>query len=122
MTHDPLCPVSALLERHTGVSVLSCQCNLIARVREDERTNEPPAWAYANGYDTALQDAIDAVNKFINNPEDDWDKAIDNLFIKKIVEAIESSCNHTKYKGCPPCPHDIAISRAYAMKPSKGSE
>lgn len=36
LDHDPLCAVSALLERHTGVSVLSCQCNLIARVREDE--------------------------------------------------------------------------------------
>lgn len=35
--HDPLCPFWALLEKHTGVSVLSCQCNLIARVREDDR-------------------------------------------------------------------------------------
>lgn len=75
---------------------------------------------WVEGYTYALQDAIDAVNKFVNNPEDDWDKAIDNLFIKKIIEAIESPCNHTKYEGCSPCPHDIAISRAHAMGLSEG--
>lgn len=43
---------------------------------------------WVQGYTDALQDAIDAVNKFINNPEDDWDKAISNRFIQEIVNAI----------------------------------
>ena len=43
-----------------------------------------------DGYTTAILDAIDTVNRFINNPEDDWDKAINNLFIQKIATAIES--------------------------------
>lgn len=50
--HDPLCRAS---------SGTFCDCPLIARVREDERTNEPPAWAYANGYAAALRDAVEAV-------------------------------------------------------------
>lgn len=43
---------------------------------------------WVQGYTDALRDAIDAVNKFINNPEDDWDKAINNRFIQEIVNAI----------------------------------
>lgn len=45
---------------------------------------------WIEGYGNALLDAIEAINKFVNNPEDDWDKAIDNLFIQKIVESIEN--------------------------------
>lgn len=102
MTHDPLCPffydqIGRELVRQTGNPCT--YCDLIARVREDERTNEPPAWAYANGYDTALQDAIDAVNKFVNNPEDDWDKAINNRFIQEIVNAISRAHSTRIFEG-----------------------
>ena len=51
------------------------------------------------GYDTALQDAIDAVNKFVNNPEDDWDKAINNRFIQEIVNAISRAHSTRIFEG-----------------------
>ena len=60
------------------------------RNRQAKESNAAMRDHWKIGYAAALQDAIDAVNKFINNPEDDWDKAIDNLFIEKITEAIES--------------------------------
>ena len=60
------------------------------RSRQAKESNAAMRDHWKLGYDTALQDAIDAVNKFIKNPEDDWDKAIDNLFIQKIVELIEN--------------------------------
>lgn len=84
--------------------------------------NEGWVEGWVEGYKSALQDAINAVNKFVNNPEDDWDKAIDNLFIKKIIEAIKSPCYHTKYEGCPPCIHDNAIFRAQSTELFEGSE
>jgi len=35
--HDPLCPFHMLSQKPTGIAMSSCQCGLIARVREDER-------------------------------------------------------------------------------------
>lgn len=58
------------------------------RSRQAKESNAAMRDHWKLGYDTALQDAIDAVNKFINNPEDDWDKAINNRFIQEIVNAI----------------------------------
>lgn len=96
MTHDALCPffydhIGRELVRQTGNPCT--YCDLITSVREDERRQYSN---YSNarntgrrdGYTAGLQDAIDAVNKFINNPEDDWDKAINNRFIQEIVNAI----------------------------------
>jgi len=40
-------------------------------------------------YQQGIDDSIDAVKKLYNNPEDDWLEAIDNLFLNKIIEAIE---------------------------------
>ena len=58
------------------------------RNRQAKESNAAMRDHWKIGYAAALQDAIDAVNKFINNPEDDWDKAIDNRFIQEIVNAI----------------------------------
>ena len=52
--HDPLCPFHVLSQKPTGIAMSSCQCGLIARVREDERA-------------TALRDAVEAV-KALHEP------------------------------------------------------
>lgn len=41
-------------------------------------------------YQQGINDSINAVKKLYNNPEDDWLEAIDNLFLSKIIEAIEN--------------------------------
>lgn len=64
--HDLLCPLQALLEKPYGIAMSSCQCDLIARVREEERRQYSN---YSNarntgrrdGYAAALRDAVDAV-------------------------------------------------------------
>ena len=52
MTHDPLCQMPA-----------RCQCDLIARVREDERGKWSPMIrdSFIDGYAAALRDAVEAV-------------------------------------------------------------
>lgn len=67
--HDPLCP--APLCDWTGESGNDCmgyedchhlcQCDLIARVREDERDKRRADLIWQDGYDIALRDAVDAV-------------------------------------------------------------
>ena len=88
MSHDPLCPCA--VSRHPGclasANCPDCQCDLIARVREDERAhgsfersyNEgyyngrkderkatlrslPAFYAYNKGRSAALRDAVEAV-------------------------------------------------------------
>jgi hypothetical protein len=41
-------------------------------------------------YHQGINDSIDAVKKLYQNPEDDWLEAIDNLFLSKIIDAIEN--------------------------------
>ena len=63
---------------------------------------------WIEGYAAALQDAIDAVHKFVSSPDDEGDIATDNSFIQLILVAVDSTCHHTKYEGCEPCVHDDA--------------
>lgn len=60
MTHDPLCPL-------VGVEFVSGElcdsCDLIARVREDEAVKRRADLIWQDGYDIALQDAVEAVKK-----------------------------------------------------------
>lgn len=57
MTHDPLCP-----NKHVARSEF-CGCDLIARVREDERNHTLPEWAYQAAYNNAITDAIREIRK-----------------------------------------------------------
>lgn len=68
MTHDPLCPWFGSTEFDT---VISCDdCDLIARVREDERKKYE---TYSNarkvgreqGYSAALRDAVTAIEALV---------------------------------------------------------
>ena len=60
------------------------------RNRQAKESNAAMRDHWKMGYAKAIDDAIDTVKRLINNPEDDWDKAINNLFIQKIVESIEN--------------------------------
>ena len=80
MTHDPLC-----LADPATTNERCHYCRLIVAVREDERTNEPPAWAYANGYAAALRDAVEAVEALENDGE--YCKVIHSC---EAVDAIEA--------------------------------
>ena len=41
-------------------------------------------------YQQGINDSIDALKKLYHNPEDDCLEAIDNLFLSKIIHAIEN--------------------------------
>lgn len=56
MNHDPLCPEMWLRDGQP------CKfCDVIARVREDERNGPLNLRSYDAGYAAALQDAVEAV-------------------------------------------------------------
>ena len=67
--HDPLCPYfperqgfggidSGVPSTQPYIAGVPCQCDLIARVREDEATR---AHRMSDAYRTALRDAVEAV-------------------------------------------------------------
>lgn len=56
MSHDPLCP-SPL------APPTSCECDLIAKVREDERDGRIATTAYREGYAAAMRDGIAAIEE-----------------------------------------------------------
>ena len=66
MTHDPLCP---LFDKARYPFSAKCDCDLIARVREEERSyakqTAAAVMAYGegkrDGYAAALRDAVEAV-------------------------------------------------------------
>lgn len=78
MNHDPLCPYG---KPCTGLLCVGygslphahnyCECDLIARVREDEATR---AHRISDAYRTALRDAVDAIEAVDPPSEayDDW--------------------------------------------------
>lgn len=83
MTHDPLCPYfpeqqgfgginSGVPSTQPYIAGVPCQCDLIARVREDEQSHvigsvslaaigEANMQQYRNGYAAALRDAVEEV-------------------------------------------------------------
>ena len=110
MNHDPLCPqYDCWLE---GCTVCD-ECDLIARVREDEanRKPEPPHdqhWyadnlcSYYIGYDAALRDAVEAVNAAPDaiDSSAEWERDYDvdptgqtrnpRIWVREAVAAIEA--------------------------------
>ena len=90
--HDPMCPVPDLIKQGKTVAAASCKCEEYARVREDERASATLAAltqdAAVKAYAAAVSDA---------------------------VEAVSRTCGHTKYEGCPPCPHDDAVAAIEAL-------
>lgn len=58
MTHDPLCPMGQSL---TTLTSELCLCTVIAGVRDDERTKNDREGMWVDGYESALNDARDAV-------------------------------------------------------------
>ena len=71
---------------------------------------------WIEGYAAALQDAIDAVYKFVGSADDEQDHDEENSFIKNIIAAIDSPCHHTKYEGCEPCVHDDAATVMHVLR------
>lgn len=65
MNHDPLCTTVL----HTEMSDAFCNCDVIARVREDEVRNDVLAAAHygQDGYNCALRDAVEAVKAYYND-------------------------------------------------------
>ena len=83
MSHDPMCP-NIPEQWDAEQSILwhaKCECDLIARVREDERK-----YGMVPGFDLGYAAAV-----------------------RDAVEAVSRTCGHTKYEGCPPCAHDDAV-------------
>jgi len=67
MTHDPLCP--SLLPFNT-LEGWPCQCNLIAKVRDEERSKDLDyqyiaAQAEADGYRNALNDIVKQIESML---------------------------------------------------------
>ena len=49
---------------------------------------------------------------------DHWDEAWRLGYaaaVRDAVEAVRRTCGHTKYEGCPPCPHDDAVAAIEAL-------
>lgn len=89
MTHDPLCPInSGPCCPWMGHCDCQCECDWIARVREDER-------------------------KRFDDDGAEWD--IRAAVIRDVVAAIYRTCGHTKYAGCSPCAHDDAVAAIEAL-------
>ena len=105
--HDPLCPFHMLSQKPTGIAMSSCQCGLIARVREDERRQYSN---YSNarntgrrdGYTAALHDALIAVYEIQDDGDSstEWDRDYDidptgdtrspRIWLREAMAAIES--------------------------------
>lgn len=64
MNHDPLCPQTTGIQLSKGFQF--CVCDLIARVREDERMSFDRSKEYL-AYEMALRDAAAAARQ-INSP------------------------------------------------------
>lgn len=87
--HDPLCPRNSPIDDYQR----ECSCGLIDLVRKDERHKVIIEFTSNNSdkgiYNTALDDALQALESFYHNPEDDWLEAIDNVFVEKIVNNVK---------------------------------
>lgn len=84
-SHDPLCPCPPIPEhrliqvRAAGIKFDDCCCDLIARVREDERSWDGAIRiaraAAQEGYAAALRDAVEAV-KACDDLQPSWWKSM----------------------------------------------
>ena len=101
--HDPLCPVlygkaHPLWKAAAPLSDLLCECDLIRRIRADEREIKPTGYeegasSYSMGYAVALRDAVEAVNglpsaNYMPHPGYTDDQPA--LWREQVVAAIEA--------------------------------
>lgn len=87
MTHDPLCNAHGEEHADHGLLVYECACDLIARVREDERGKSKDVAGYVSwanhGYADALRDAAAAISA-----DSEFDDVRDQWHAIEIIEAL----------------------------------
>jgi hypothetical protein len=109
MTHDPLCPCKPQVIGHGSTSgdvqaaapAVACQCDLIAKVRQDERINSLGTRVrelkpYANGYCDGERDmhakCITAVEEIIPDDSDSgsWEATIAAAWLRHAVSKLRA--------------------------------
>lgn len=119
MNHDPLCPKNQTPINRSSLDDYygryNCQCELVARVREDERMQEynrpfdqvSMLWhkrgyaaalrdapncvcKFQRGYAAALRDAVEAVKASMPEEDEGWEKSIAVAWMRHAVAAIEA--------------------------------
>lgn len=109
MTHDPLCPCKPQVIGHGSTSgdvqaaapAVACQCELIAKVRQDERINslgtrvfelKPYANGYCDGEDYMLVKCISVVEEIIPDESDSgsWEATIAAAWLRHAVSRLRA--------------------------------